>query len=153
MRKVLSIMILGILIMSNAAIAAEAEGPMEKFADKSIDKVEQNCTEDLGTYCRTVTPGEGRGVACLYAHSDKLSTPCLATLYEAKNEFRNAIDNVDAFVADCRADVLQLCPKVAIGEGRILACLEKNKDKIAVKCRENLKNAHGDLGKAKQIVS
>jgi hypothetical protein len=152
MRKVLSIIILGILIMSNAAIAA-AEGPMEKFVAKSMDKVEQNCTKDLETYCQNVTPGEDREVACLYAYSDKISTPCLTALYVTQGEFKNAVDNLDAFIADCRPDILKLCSKVAIGEGRILACLEENKDKVAVKCRENLKNAHGDLGKEHQIAS
>lgn len=130
-----------------------AQGPMEKFAAKSIDQVEGACITELETYCQDVTPGEGRGVACLYAHSEKLSTPCLTALYEAKGEFRNAIDNVNTLIADCREDILQQCSKVAIGEGRILACLEANKHKIAPKCRENLKNARGDLGKAGPIAS
>ena len=152
MKKVTSVIILGILLMSFASLGA-AEGPMEKFADKTIDKVERNCTQDLETYCQDVTPGQGRGVACLYAHVDKITTPCLTALYEAKNEFKNATDNVNALVADCRTDILALCSKVAIGEGRILACLEKNKKKVSAKCRENISKAQGDLGKADQITA
>ncbi|MFA5160513.1 MAG: cysteine rich repeat-containing protein, partial [Candidatus Omnitrophota bacterium] len=129
-----------------------AQGPMEKFADKNIDMVEKNCITELETYCQTVTPGEGRGMACLYAHNDKLSGSCSAALNEATNEFKNATDNVNAFIADCQADIYQLCSKVAIGEGRILACLEKNKKKVTAKCRDQLKNAHGDFGKANQIT-
>ncbi len=152
MKKVMGVIILAVLLMPGA-FAVAAEGPMEKFADKEIEKIEGNCTADLETYCQTVTPGEGRGVACLYAHSDKISTPCLTALYEAKGEFRNAINNVNAVVADCRADIVNLCSKVAIGEGRILACLEKNKKLIAPACRAQLKNAQDDLGKPDQIAS
>ena len=153
MKKALNVIILSGILFVMGVSAAMAQGPMEKLADKNIDRVENACQTELETYCQTVTPGQGRGIACLYAHNEKLSTQCLTALYQAKNEFRNAIDNVNAFVADCKPDILQLCSKVAIGEGRILACLEKNKDKVAPKCREDLKNAHGDLGKAKQIVS
>lgn len=152
MKKVLSVIIVSILLMAGVSVGM-AEGPIEKFADKEIDKVEQNCTKDLETYCLDVTPGEGRGVACLYAHSDKITTPCLTALYEAKGEFKNALDNLNTLVAECRANILELCSKVAVGEGRILACLEKNKEKLAPKCRENLKNAHGDLGNAGQIAA
>jgi hypothetical protein len=151
MKKITGVIILGIFLLTQAPLFA-AEGPVEKLAVREIDKVETSCTVDLETFCQDVTPGEGRGVACLYAHSDKISTPCLTALYEAKGEFRNAMDNVNAFVADCRTDILAQCSKVAIGEGRILACLEKNKKNISPKCRENLKGAHGDLTKADQIV-
>jgi hypothetical protein len=152
MKKLMSVIILGILLLSQASLWA-AQGPMEKFADKEIEKIEKECTPDLETYCQTVTPGQGRGVACLYAHSDKITTPCLTALYETQGEFKNAVKNINTLVADCRTDIVELCSKVAIGEGRILACLEKNKKKIAPKCRENLKNARGDLGKADQIAS
>ncbi len=152
MKRAISVILLGILAMSQAPLWA-AEGPAEKFSGKIIDLVEQNCTQDLETYCLDVTPGEGRGVACLYAHSDKISTPCLSALYEAKGEFKNAVENVNAFIEDCRMDILALCSKVAIGEGRILECLEKHKETIAPECRENLKNARGDLGKANAIAS
>jgi hypothetical protein len=149
-KKIISVVILSVFLISSAPLDA-AQGPMEKFADKTIDRVEKHCQTELETYCQTVTPGEGRGMACLYAHSDKLSSSCSAALNEATSEFKNATDNVNAFIADCQADIYQLCSKVAIGEGRILACLEKNKKTLAVKCREQLKNAHGDFGKANQI--
>jgi hypothetical protein len=153
MKKILSVVILSGVFLTAGVSAGRAQGPMEKFADKNIDKVENKCMPELETYCQSVIPGEGRGVACLAAHSDKLSNSCLTALYEAQGEFKNATDNVNAFAENCRADILQLCSKVAIGEGRILACLEQNKEKIAVKCRESLKSAHGDLGRAKQIGS
>ena len=34
------------------------------------------CKADEDTYCKDVTPGEGREMACLHAHSDKISAGC-----------------------------------------------------------------------------
>jgi hypothetical protein len=34
------------------------------------------CNSELAQYCAEVTPGEGRLLACLYAHEDKLSGQC-----------------------------------------------------------------------------
>lgn len=150
MKKIISAIILGIFLISQASLWA-AEGPMEKFADKTIDKIETNCQAELETYCQTVTPGQGRGVACLYAHSDKISPSCLNSLQKAEGAFKNAVANVNTMIANCMTDILALCSKVAIGEGRILACLEEHKDAIAPKCQENIKNARGDLGKEDQV--
>lgn len=152
MKKVMGVAALGIFLMSCTTLCA-AEGPMEKFADKMIDKLDENCQTEFETYCQTVTPGEGRAVACLYAHNDKLSVPCRTALYDVAGEFKNAAENVNAMIEDCQADAVQLCSKVAIGEGRVLKCLEENRAKVSEKCRKNLKNAHGDLGKEKQILS
>jgi len=152
MKKIVSVILFSGILGVMGASSGMAQGPMEKFEDKNADKVEKSCLSELETYCQTVTPGEGRGAACLYARSDKLSTPCLTALYEAQGEFKNAVENVSVFVEDCRPDILKMCSKVAVGEGRILACLEKNKDKIAPQCRKNLKSMHGDLGKEKLIV-
>jgi len=33
----------------------------------------EGCKKEIETYCKGVTPGEGRILACLYAYEDKLS--------------------------------------------------------------------------------
>jgi len=38
---------------------------------------------EIETYCKAVTPGEGRILACLYAYQDKLSGKCEYALYNA----------------------------------------------------------------------
>ena len=38
-----------------------------------VETVATGCEKELTTYCKDVTPGEGRILACLYAHSDKLT--------------------------------------------------------------------------------
>ncbi len=36
----------------------------------------ESCAKDLETYCGAVTPGDGRTLACIYAHEDKVSDKC-----------------------------------------------------------------------------
>ncbi len=41
-----------------------------------LQSVADGCKVELETYCTKVTPGQGRILACLYAHGDKLSAKC-----------------------------------------------------------------------------
>ena len=109
------------------------------------------CQTELETYCRTVTPGNNRGLACLYSHSDKLSGSCESAFYDAAEELQNATNNLNAFVSACREDMEKLCSKVAVGEGRIRVCLEKNKKKVSAKCNEVRQQAEGGLEQKKDI--
>ncbi len=150
MKKWIVMMLLGVLFIAHGSALAEG-GPMEKLAAKNIDRVETGCQVELETYCQTVTPGEGRGLACIYAHNDKLSAKCEKALYDSAEEFENAAKNLDAFVGACKGDIEKLCSKVVIGEGRILKCLDENKKNISADCNEVRKKMKGDLGKKKDI--
>jgi Cysteine rich repeat len=41
-----------------------------------VESVVNGCKAELDTYCKDVTPGEGRILGCLYARNDKLSGKC-----------------------------------------------------------------------------
>jgi len=45
----------------------------EVVAQGLVDTITKGCDKELKEYCRSVTPGEGRVLACLYAFNDKLS--------------------------------------------------------------------------------
>jgi hypothetical protein len=144
----LLVMMLALLVVASfSAQAAENQGPVEKFVAKNIDKVQTACERELGIYCSAVTPGEGRIVACLYAYGDRLSSKCEMALYESSQEFQQAAEKLSAFVEACEADIQKLCPTVEVGEGRILACLEKNVSQVSEKCNAVMKKANVDLGK------
>jgi hypothetical protein len=145
MKKIAAVL-LGALLMAGASAYA-AERPLEDFASKNIDRFEKGCQAELETYCKTVTPGRGRGVACIYAHNDKLSSQCENALYASVVEFRNAAENLGAFVAACQADVDKLCSTVPVGEGRVLDCLEKNKKAVSARCNKARQHSGDDLGK------
>ena len=150
LHKIAAFLCISFLISTVPAFSEE--GPMEKFADKNIDRFEKSCQTELETYCQTVTPGEGRGLACIYAHSDKLSRQCEDALYDSTGEFQNAVKKLNAFVGACRKDIEKLCSKTAIGEGRVLKCLEENKEKVSKKCKAARYQVEGDLGQAKASV-
>jgi len=124
--------------------AIAAEGRVDKKMEKNTKKLETMCRTELETYCRTVTPGSNRGLACLYANSDKLSGACESAFYDAAKDLQNATNNLNAFVSACREDMEKLCSKVAVGEGRIRACLEKNKETVSAKCNEARQQEEGN---------
>ncbi|MFA5390836.1 MAG: cysteine rich repeat-containing protein [Candidatus Omnitrophota bacterium] len=47
--------------------------------------------------------------------------------------------------AACGEEIENLCPEITIGQGRILICLEKNKDKISEECNKARVNAEKQL--------
>ena len=90
-----------------------------------LQSVADGCKAEIDNYCSQVTPGQGRVLACLYAHGDKLSAKCEYALYDAANE--------------CDADLEKFCSSVEAGEGRLLQCLEKNDKQVSGRCKEALK--------------
>lgn len=66
---------LALLILSAAGLAAAAPSPAPPT------KAEQAaCRADYLRHCATVTPGGGRGVACLMKVKDRLSPGCRQVL-------------------------------------------------------------------------
>jgi len=105
-----------------------------------VDSVVKGCDKELKTYCKDVTPGEGRGLACLYAFSDKLSTKCEYALYDAAAQLERAVAALSYTVNECRDDLTKFCSDIKPGEGRLLQCLEKNDAKVTKRCKQALKD-------------
>jgi hypothetical protein len=92
------------------------------FAGKDlVQTVAEGCEKELKTYCKNVTVGEGRVLACLYAYSDKLSGRCEYALYDAAVQLERAV-NALSYVA------------------RLLDCLKKNDAKVSKRCKEARKD-------------
>jgi hypothetical protein len=104
-----------------------------------IESVVKGCDKELKTYCKDVTPGEGRVLACLYAHSDKLSGQCEYALYDAAAQLERALTALTYVANECRDDLTKLCANIKPGEGRLLQCLDKNSAKVSKRCKEALK--------------
>jgi hypothetical protein len=103
-----------------------------------IESVVTGCRTELETYCKDVTVGQGRVLACLYARSDKLSGKCEFALYDAAVQLERAVDALAYVANECADDLDQFCRDVAAGEGRLLMCLEKNDNKVSSRCKEAL---------------
>ncbi len=107
--------------------------------DNLVQTVVNGCQKELETYCKDVTPGQGRVLACLYAHSDKLSGQCEYALYDAAAQLERAVAALSYVVNECRNDLENLCSGVPAGEGRLLNCLEKNDSKVSGRCKQAIK--------------
>jgi len=99
-----------------------------------IESVAQGCEKELQSYCAKVTPGEGRVLACLYAHEDKLTGRCEYALYDAAAQLERAIAALTYLASECDDDLEKHCAKVAVGEGRLARCLIDNKAKLSKRC-------------------
>jgi hypothetical protein len=105
-----------------------------------IETVANGCKTEITTYCKDVKPGEGRVLACLYAHEDKLSGKCEYALYDAAARLERAVTALSYVAKECEADLVANCASVKAGEGRLLECLEKNDAKVSARCKGAMKD-------------
>lgn len=78
------------------------------------------------------------GPGSTYAHSDKLTGQCEFALYEASVRLERAVAGLTYIAKECDDDIDQMCANVAVGEGRVLACLEANAKKLSKTCERAL---------------
>ena len=109
-------------------------------ADKIVETVAKGCEKELTSYCKDVTPGEGRILACLYAHSDKLTGQCEYALYDAAVQLERFVAALTYVANECDADMEKFCADIAVGEGRVLKYLDDNAEKISARCTQALKD-------------
>jgi hypothetical protein len=109
-------------------------------AEDLVETVTKGCEKELTGFCKDVTPGEGRILACLYAHNDKLSGQCEYALYDAAVQLERFVAALSYLANECDADLDKFCAEVAVGEGRLLKCLDDNSSKISARCTQALKD-------------
>ena len=101
-------------------------------------QVLEGCESELTQYCDEVTPGEGRLLACLYAHSDKVSGQCEHALYDAAARLERAISAITYVASECRTELETLCAEVELGEGRVAQCLNDHASELSPACDQAL---------------
>lgn len=94
----------------------------------------EGCKEETETYCNSVEPGEGRLLACFYAHGDKLSGKCDYALHDAAAQLERAVAALNYVASECADDIESMCSNVARGEGRVASCLKSNESKLSERC-------------------
>ncbi len=105
-----------------------------------IESVATGCEKELSTFCKDVTPGEGRILACLFAHSDKVSGRCEYAVYDAAAQLERAVSALTYVASECGEDIDKGCAKVEAGEGRILTCLKESENKVTKRCNQAMKD-------------
>ncbi len=101
------------LLATDAALAQTA--PMSPL---------QACRSDAIQHCRSVRPGGGRGIDCLEAHKDQLSTACKAALPLARQ---------------CVDEVRKLCDASGNTDATaVRQCATQHATELSPACRDNL---------------
>lgn len=128
MRRNVLLLVVGLMVVGATTGLAEEQG--------IIDQVMQACKPEIDSYCSQVTLGEGRLLACFYAHEDKLSGRCQYALYEAAATLDAFAAAVTHLAEACWDDVEKYCAEVELGEGRVGTCLLEHKDEVTEPCRQ-----------------
>lgn len=131
MKRIKSILICFSILMMFSVNASAVES--------IVNTVAEGCETELRAYCGNVLVGEGRVLACLYAHSDKLSGKCEYALYDAATQLERFIDALSYLAQECHNDLEKYCSSVPAGEGRLAQCLLDQKDKISDRCNQAIK--------------
>jgi hypothetical protein len=130
-KKVLFVLVLGMVLVFGTQVLA---------AEKLVESVTNGCKKELETYCKDVTPGEGRVLACLYAYEDKLSGQCEYALYDAAAQLERALTALTYVANECRDDLQKFCSDIRPGQGRLLACIDKNEKQVSGRCKQAMKD-------------
>ena len=104
-------------------------------AEDIVSDVQKGCGVEIEKYCSQVSMGEGRLLACFYAHEDKLSGQCQFALYSAAAQLEHAVSALNYVAGQCEDDIMAHCAEVQLGEGRILDCLNTNADSVSAECK------------------
>ncbi len=117
------------------AVAALLSFAGSSSAQDIVSDVEKGCSVEIEKYCSQVTQGEGRLLACFYAHEDKLSGQCEYALYAASAALEHAISALNYVAGECQDDIIAHCAEVQLGEGRVKQCLESHTDTVSAACK------------------
>ena len=123
-------------IVWTAVAAAIISGPGVSAQETVVDHLINSCKADIENYCSQVTPGGGRLVYCMAAHEDKISSQCNYALYQTAALLEQLAAALNYVAQECGEDIQTLCSDVAIGEGRVLDCLDANDEKVGESCKQ-----------------
>lgn len=117
------------------ALAASILTLLNASSDVRAQDVLKACETDIKKYCSQVKLGDGRLLACMYAHEDKLSAQCDLAIADAADQLDWFLSSVREAIAICAPDIEKHCADVAAGQGRVYACLRIKKDEIGDDCK------------------
>ena len=105
-----------------------------------VETVANGCKIEIEKYCSQVTPGQGRILACLYAHEDKLSAKCEYALYDAAAQLERAVAALSYVANECNEDLDKFCESIEPGKERLLDCLDKHDKQVSKRCKQAIKD-------------
>ena len=131
------------MAMTLATAVLTFSGSLAMAQETLIDYLIEACEADLEQYCSQVTPGEGRLLHCMAAHEDKISGRCEYAFYQAATLLEQLSAAVTYVATECKTDIETHCSDIAVGEGRIMACLAEHESEIAASCKKAIADTVG----------
>lgn len=126
------LIVLSLMISLCTGINAHAE------KDSITQNLMKACESDIQNFCSQVTPGEGRLLACIYAHEDKLSIDCQYGMYEAAAAVSALASTFTHIAIACENDIPKHCGNIKPGEGRLLVCMKEKQNEVSSNCAKAL---------------
>jgi len=105
-------------------------------AGANAASLHEACAPDLEKYCSNVTPGDGRIMACLYAHEDQISDSCDAQIADVADVLDGFLGTIGNALAICLPDIQKHCADTKLGQGRVLSCLNKKSSELTTDCKD-----------------
>jgi hypothetical protein len=129
-----------LLVAMTSTGGAQTSGPGATAAIPAElgEQVLNGCRSELANFCAGVVPGQGRVLACLYAHGDKISGRCEYALYNVAAQLERAIAAMTYVASECRAELEAHCAEVDVGEGRVAQCLKDHASDLSPRCDQAL---------------
>ena len=116
------------------ALSIIAQSSIALAQNSVVENVVKACQTEIEDYCSQVTPGEGRLLACFYAHENKLTVQCINALYDGMATLERAVEAISYVAGQCREDIQSKCGATVPGEGRIAECLLNKKAELSSRC-------------------
>jgi hypothetical protein len=116
------------------ALSIIAQSSIALAQNSVVENVVKACQIEIEDYCSQVTPGEGRLLACFYAHENKLTVQCINALYDGMATLERAVEAISYVAGQCREDIQSKCGATVPGEGRIAECLLNKKAELSSRC-------------------
>ena len=129
----LLVLITGLMARPGAA-QTPAQDVTAAMQGKLGEQVLEGCNTELARFCAEVKPAEGRLLACLYAHGDKLTSQCDYALHTAAARLERAISAITYVASECRAEIETHCAGIAAGQGRVAQCLKDHTRELSPGC-------------------
>jgi len=105
------------------------------LAQDLVSEIDKGCSVEIKQFCSQVSPGQGRMLACFYAHEDKLSGKCQFALYDASAQLERAVSALNYLAGECEEDIMAHCADVKLGEGRVVECLQAQESTVSNDCK------------------
>lgn len=127
-----------------ASVLAFFSGSHALAQDSIVEHLVAACETDIENYCSQVTPGNGRMLHCMAAHEDKISGQCEYAFYQAASLLEQLSVAINYLAQECKTEIQTLCSDVEMGDGRILACLDEQSEKVGAGCKKAIADTVGN---------